>query len=312
MANETSYAPEKYGGNGVNCDFSFYWKALKKEEIKVAIEDSEGEQTILNLGSDYTITLNEVGGNIHTTIAPITGTFIIISRNTSQFQTTKYSTSTGFQGSEIEKSFDRNSLCLQEMDYKIEVYSDEFTERIGEASENIYNLIDTAEELIDKADNTLNRATEEADRAAQYADSAEFGMKWIQIAEANWVEGVDGKYTLTLNDVPLVNALYKGTFSNKKLIKNCDIKVSESSCIITSLEPFTGFALTSSSVLGLYTHEQTLASDEWIIDHNTGHYPCVTIVDNNNIVMVGTIQYVTLNRVKVTFESAVTGKAFLR
>ena len=311
MANETSYTPAKYGGNGVNQDFSFTWRALKKEEIKVVLEDSEGEQTTLTQGSDYTLTLNNVGGSVHTTIAPANGYYIIISRNTSLYQTTKYSTSTGFQGSEIEKSFDRNSLCLQEMKYTIGTFREEFLFRLGEANQNIYNLLDDAEDLVEKADYTLDKATEQADRAEQYADSAEFGMKWISFTTSNWVADND-KYKLTLNDVPLVNAIYKGTFSNKKLIKNCDIKVSDTSCVITSMAAFDGFALTSSSVLGLYTHEQTLASDEWIIDHNTGHYPCVTLVDTNNTVMVGTVQYVTLNRIKVTFESAVSGKAFLR
>ena len=310
MANETNYAPVKYGGNGVNCDFSFSWKALKKEEIKVVLENGETKTTLI-LGTNYTITLNDVGGTVHTTTAPVSGSFIIISRNTSQFQTTKYSTSTGFQGSEIEKSFDRNSLCLQEMTQTIGDFREEFIGKLDEADENIFELLETSEELIGKADDTLARATAEANRAEQYADNAEFGMKWLTFASSNWVLD-SGKYKLTLNDEAMVYAIFKGTFSDKKLIKNCDINVSASGSVITSVEAFDGFALATASMLGLYTHEQTLASDEWIIDHNTGHYPCVTLVDTNNTVMVGTIQYVTLNRVKVTFESAVTGKAFLR
>lgn len=162
-----------------------------------------------------------------------------------------------------------------------------------------------------EAANYVTAASAQADRAEQYADSAEFGMKWIGFLEENWAVDND-KYKMTFAGLPIIDGVYKGTWADKKHVANVGVKSTSSGSELTSYEAFDGFILAATNVLGTYIHEQTLESDEWIIDHNTGHYPCVTLVDTDNIVMDGTVQYLSLNRVKVTFTQPVKGFAYLR
>lgn len=60
-----------------------------------------------------------------------------------------------------------------------------------------------------------------------------------------------------------------------------------------------------------YTHEQIEAKDVWIINHNLGKYPCITLVDDNNIIIMGEIEYISENEIIARFNKEYTGKAIL-
>ena len=60
-----------------------------------------------------------------------------------------------------------------------------------------------------------------------------------------------------------------------------------------------------------YTHNQQSAAAEWIIDHNLGRYPSVTVVDSGNTKAYGDVQYIDANRLKVLFNAPFSGKAYL-
>lgn len=60
-----------------------------------------------------------------------------------------------------------------------------------------------------------------------------------------------------------------------------------------------------------YTHNQLLAANEWIIKHNLGKYPGITIVDSAGSVIIGDITYISENEIKVSFTGAFSGKAYL-
>ena len=51
--------------------------------------------------------------------------------------------------------------------------------------------------------------------------------------------------------------------------------------------------------------------DTWIINHDLDKYPSVIIVDDNNIVIVGEIEYMNKNQVIIRFNKNETGKAIL-
>lgn len=59
-----------------------------------------------------------------------------------------------------------------------------------------------------------------------------------------------------------------------------------------------------------YIHEQTVAANQWIINHNLNKYPSVTIVNNLNVEVVGDITYTNTNQVVLSFSNSFTGKAF--
>ena len=62
---------------------------------------------------------------------------------------------------------------------------------------------------------------------------------------------------------------------------------------------------------GTYTHTQASASSTWTITHNLNCFPSVTVVDSANTVVVGDIEYISANVVRVTFVAAFGGKAYL-
>lgn len=120
MANEVDYIPCKYRGNGLTSHFSFRWKIFTEKDIIVQLEDVvSGKQVIQQYATDYSVSFNDVGGFVSFENPPAKDSYIVISRNVSDYQSKTYSTSTGFQGSELEDSFDEVSCNIQELEYDL-------------------------------------------------------------------------------------------------------------------------------------------------------------------------------------------------
>lgn len=58
-------------------------------------------------------------------------------------------------------------------------------------------------------------------------------------------------------------------------------------------------------------YNQQIPSTEWLITHNLGKYPSVTIVDSGDSVVYGEIEYLSNNQVRLSFTAAFAGKAYL-
>lgn len=61
----------------------------------------------------------------------------------------------------------------------------------------------------------------------------------------------------------------------------------------------------------VYTGNENVASGEWVIDHNLGFHPSVTVVTDTGDVVEGEIRYNSLNRVTIYFNGSFAGKAYL-
>ena len=174
MANEVDYEPREYWGNGVTCEFAFDWKVLEKEDLIITLIDGE-TKTVLTIGSDYQATIETVGGLITLTTAPTTTQKIRIERLVSNYQTKRYSTSTGFQGDEVEKSFDRTSCNLQDMQHNIDTFKSEFTQEvtttISDNKQELENEINTYKQNTDKEisdfETEVNNKIEQVNEAVQ-------------------------------------------------------------------------------------------------------------------------------------------------
>ncbi len=329
-----------WSGNGSTTTFDFDFYIEDASQLAVYHTNNIGEQVLLEYGVDYSI--NQIGNENGSYITfPIGGStygllaedeVISLCLTLPVSQENEYGKSSYLNLETLEYSLDYLTRLIQILyrqvarTVKINEGSSQSVDEFIQDLQAGNNLARKWAEFMDgtvdgsgysskyhatSAANYADNARQEADRAQQYAESAEFGMKWLSFSDDNWVADND-KYKLTLSGVPIVDAIYKGTWSSKELVANVDIKTTDSGSVITSYEAFDGFVLAAVNVLGTYEHEQTVASDEWIIDHNTGHYPSVTLVDSSNVVMDGTVQYVSLNRVKVTFTQPVTGFAYLR
>ena len=60
-----------------------------------------------------------------------------------------------------------------------------------------------------------------------------------------------------------------------------------------------------------YTHTQGTPESTWVVTHNLGFNPNVTVQDSAGTIVEGEITYTTLNNLTLTFTSAFSGYAYL-
>ncbi len=65
-----------------------------------------------------------------------------------------------------------------------------------------------------------------------------------------------------------------------------------------------------------YIHVQSSSSDTWVITHDLGRFPSVTVIDSGGNVLTAAVTYNSENQLTITFLSngsalATTGKAYL-
>ena len=60
-----------------------------------------------------------------------------------------------------------------------------------------------------------------------------------------------------------------------------------------------------------YIHEQGIASDTWVIEHNLDKHPSVTVVDTAGTVFTAQVEYNSNNKCTVYINGATKGKAYL-
>lgn len=60
-----------------------------------------------------------------------------------------------------------------------------------------------------------------------------------------------------------------------------------------------------------YIHDQGVPLNPWVITHNLGRYPSVTIVDSANDEVIGEVKYNSVNQLTISFSGAFSGKAYL-
>jgi len=64
-------------------------------------------------------------------------------------------------------------------------------------------------------------------------------------------------------------------------------------------------------VKGTYTECFEVASSVWTITHNLGEYPSVTVIDSGNTVVVGNVEYISSQQLRITFAASFSGCVFL-
>ena len=59
-----------------------------------------------------------------------------------------------------------------------------------------------------------------------------------------------------------------------------------------------------------YVHTQSSASATWVVTHNLGKNASVTVVDSAGTVVIGQVDYDSINQITLTFSGAFSGKAY--
>jgi len=60
-----------------------------------------------------------------------------------------------------------------------------------------------------------------------------------------------------------------------------------------------------------YTFTQSVASDEWVIEHGLARYPAASVVDSAGNTIICDVQYDTSNQITIRFSAAFSGRAYL-
>lgn len=58
-----------------------------------------------------------------------------------------------------------------------------------------------------------------------------------------------------------------------------------------------------------FVHTQSSASATWVVNHNLGFFPQVTVLSPGRIEVEATVEHVSANQVVITFNTAQTGQA---
>jgi|TARA_R110000823_G_scaffold13671_9_gene45266 hypothetical protein len=69
-------------------------------------------------------------------------------------------------------------------------------------------------------------------------------------------------------------------------------------------------SLTSVAADKNYVHTQGSAATVWTVTHNLGKNPSVAVVDSAGTVVIGQVDYDTINQITLTFKAAFSGKAY--
>lgn len=189
MTNETSYAPIKYVCNGVSVDFAFPWKIFEEKDLIVQAQGESGLLRELTLGVDYSVEFDEVGGNVKLNQTYAEGDLVVISRNVSDYQSKSYSTSSGFQSSEIEDSFDRVSCNLQEMEYNIENFKEVFSQTVNQEIDTLEGVIEENKQEVlviqERFEDEVNTKIQEVSEAAGKINALEQAVLDAQTSADN-------------------------------------------------------------------------------------------------------------------------------
>jgi len=60
-----------------------------------------------------------------------------------------------------------------------------------------------------------------------------------------------------------------------------------------------------------FTFTQGSPATVWNVQHDLEKFPSVSVINNNNIVIYGQIDYINNKKLTITFSAALTGKAYL-
>lgn len=101
----------------------------------------------------------------------------------------------------------------------------------------------------------------------------------------------------------IVSSTMGGTFNHAEL-NNRDLPNQHPIGAITGLQDLLDNLCT-------FTYEQSVVSNTWVIEHNLGRKPSVTVVDTADNVIYPAVQYINENSCVVTFNAATKGKAYL-
>jgi hypothetical protein len=140
------------------------------------------------------------------------------------------------------------------------------------------------------------------------------------------VETIDPIAVNTIPEVDVVTIEDQSPISNIVIDDNqeniiVEISMVDTSAAVQSVNGMTGHVLLDLQFEDIeqsdpvthvkYVHTQASISSSWVINHNLGFFPNITVLDNSNRILETFIQYNNVNTATIIMNSAASGKAFL-
>lgn len=113
-----------YAGNGVTTVFAVGFTCFAAADLSVVRTDAGGVDTVLTIGTDYTVSLNadqtaSPGGTVTAIVAPATGYQLTILRNVALTQGTSLPNQGGWYPKVVENAFDKLTMIVQQLSEKV-------------------------------------------------------------------------------------------------------------------------------------------------------------------------------------------------
>lgn len=289
-----------------------------KAAIKCLVSNGKSE-TKLIYGRDYTVELNQnrKGGRVTLTDPKNADWRLVIYRSYEATQEADYNDFDSFPAETLEQCLDKVTMLIQEIkeeldrcikvpitgDISPDEYMDAFLSDLG----NIKNL---AAGQAESAAASANQSMQYANLAEYYANNIKFGMRRVDFKITDWQQ-TNGLYQLFFADAGFITGVFKKNGNMYEAVANADFRIYASGVQVNAPEPFAGYVLIPNAVHMQYIHANPVASVTWDITHDMNCYPHVTCMDTNGVAVIGTVKYIDLNHIQISFTEAVAGKAVL-
>jgi hypothetical protein len=122
MTVSTTTAKVSYAGNGSTTAFAVGFYFLANADLKVTLRSAAGVETVRTLGTDYSVTGAGVpsGGTVTMTVAPASGTTLVLSRNAPLTQVVDYQPNDPFPANTHEQALDKLTMITQQMQEQLD------------------------------------------------------------------------------------------------------------------------------------------------------------------------------------------------
>lgn len=124
----------------------------------------------------------------------------------------------------------------------------------------------------------------------------------------------DSDYDLVWVENPEDTIQKKYDINNDGIIDEAEHSLISDDSVLFNGRPITDFydVETVNILTARYTYTQPLAIKDWIITHNLGRFPSgIMVVDSAGSVIEGAVQYINNNSIKISFNYAFSGKAYI-
>ena len=263
-----------YVGNNSTTTFDFDFYIENENQLNVYLIESDLTKTLLLYNIDYSINEfgNENGSYINYPLENSNHTVLSDTQKISLQLTLPISQETQYQNSSrinlksVEYSFDYLTRIAQILDrnlkrtVKVEEGDNIDTDALSAGLTTISNNISSINSVFQSISNinqvaqniqdvvAISRYATYLANVAENALEVTTGATWIQFASSDWTLE-NGIYKYDIDDIATVNSVFKGGWTEKELVLNVDIEATDDGICLKSLEPFSGYALGSNSIV---------------------------------------------------------------